>query len=218
MNDFFPDFVNKLNMIRIVLADNHTILRDGLQAILANDNEIKIVGEAPNGKVLVDILETTPVDLVILDVNMPVMNGLEATRHIVQYHNNIRVLVLTTLENSSNMQLMIGAGAKGYILKSAGKNDLIYAIKQVAKDRIYISPEMIMKQEITDEKVKFTKRELQVLELIADGLTNKEIAEKIFLSKRTVETHRMNLIDKTNSKNTSVLIKYAISNGILKTF
>jgi DNA-binding NarL/FixJ family response regulator len=202
-------------MTRVIIAEDHTIVRDGLCAILNNVEDIKIVGEAPNGKVLLDLLETTPVDLVVMDINMPVLNGMEAMKVIAEQHEHIKVLVLTTMEHPNYFQQMMTAGAKGYMLKTAGKNDLVYAIKQVAGNHSYVSPELVFKQEPKEGKVKFTKRELQVLELMAEGLTNREIAEKIFLSKRTVETHRKNLIDKTNSKNTSVLIRYAISHGIL---
>jgi DNA-binding NarL/FixJ family response regulator len=203
-------------MIKVILAEDHDIMREGLKSLMAGDTEISIVGEAPNGKVLLDILETTPVDIVLMDLNMPVMSGYEATRHIVENFSAIKVLVLSMLEHPGCMQQIINAGAKGYVLKSANKNDLVFAIKQIAKGGTYITPSLLLKPENKETKVKFTNRELQVLELLGEGLTNREIAEKIFLSKRTVETHRKNLIDKTNSKNTSALIKFAISHGILK--
>jgi DNA-binding NarL/FixJ family response regulator len=202
-------------MLRIILADDHTILRDGLCAILSGHEDIKIVGEAPNGNVLVGLLETTPVDLVLMDINLPVMNGLETMQHINEHHKHIKILVLTGTADPGLLQQVMNTGAKGYILKKAGKNDLMYAIKQIAEDKTYISPELLSTQRSNQDKVKFTKRELQILQLIAEGMTNKEIADKIFLSKRTVETHRKNLIEKTKSKNTSVLIRYAITNGLL---
>jgi DNA-binding NarL/FixJ family response regulator len=203
-------------MIRVILAEDHDILRDGLQSILANDDQIKIVGEASNGKMLIDLMKTVPVDVVLMDINMPVMNGLEATEYITENYKKVKVVALSMMEHSSYLQQMLKAGAKGYILKSTGKNELISAIKKVMDNEIYISQEMASKQDEKEGKIKLTKRELQVLELLAEGLTNKEIAEKIFLSKRTVETHRKNLIVKTKSKNTSSLIKYAINEGILK--
>lgn len=203
-------------MIRVILAEDHDILRDGLQSILANDDQIKIVGEASNGKMLIDLMKTVPVDVVLMDINMPVMNGLEATQYITENYKKVKVVALSMMEHSSYLQQMLKAGAKGYVLKSTGKNELIFAIKKVMENEIYISQEMASKQDEKEGKVKLTKRELQVLELLAEGLTNKEIAEKIFLSKRTVETHRKNLIVKTKSKNTSSLIKYAINEGILK--
>jgi DNA-binding NarL/FixJ family response regulator len=206
-------------MIRVILAEDHDILRDGLQSILADNNEIKVVAEASNGKALIDLLQTTPADIVLMDINMPVMNGIEATRYITEHYKNIKVVALSMMDNTNYLQQMMNAGAKGYILKSTGKNDMVYAIKQVMKNIPFISPELLIKQEEDNAgpaKAKLTKRELQVLELLAEGLTNKEIADKIFLSKRTIETHRKNLIDKTGSKNTSALIKYAISHGIIK--
>lgn len=202
-------------MIRVILADDHTLLRDCLCALLSQEEDITIVGEAPNGRILLDLLETTPVDLVLMDINMPEINGPEAMRHINEQHNHVKVLALSKMTHQSYLQQMLNSGAKGYLLKTACKNDLIFAIKQVAGNRTYVSPELLISKESMDGTIRFTKRELQILELIAEGMTNKEIADQIFLSKRTVETHRKNLIEKTKSKNTSVLIRYAINNGLL---
>jgi DNA-binding NarL/FixJ family response regulator len=210
-------------MIRVILAEDHDIVREGLQSLFKDDEDIKIVGEASNGQVLIDLLQTTPADIVLMDINMPVMNGLEATKYISKNHKKIKVLVLSMMDHPGYLKQMLEAGAEGYVLKSAGKEELLMAIKTVFMGKTFISPEVSQKAAAADSKeleskklVKLTKRELQVLELLAEGLTNKEIAEKIYLSKRTVETHRKNLIDKTNSKNSSALIRYAIVNGIIK--
>jgi DNA-binding NarL/FixJ family response regulator len=205
-------------MLRIIITEDHDILREGLRSLLKDEESIQVVADAPNGKVLLDYLQTTPVDVVLMDINMPVMNGIEATKIIAQEHKNVKVLILSMLDNVNYLNQLMRAGAHGYLLKSTGKDELIHAIHEVAAGNIYISQELKQKAIGTkpEEDVKLTKRELQVLELLAEGLTNKEIADKIFLSKRTVETHRKNLIDKTHCKNTSALIKYAIINGILK--
>jgi DNA-binding NarL/FixJ family response regulator len=209
-------------MIRVILAEDHDILREGLKSLFRDDEDIKIVAEAANGKILLDLLETTPADVVLMDINMPVMNGLEATRQIIRNFRKVKVLVLSMMDHPGYLKQMMEAGAEGYLLKNASKEELVKAIHSVFRGQTYISPEISVKAAEMAEKdqgkapVRLTKRELQVLELLAEGLTNKEIAEKIFLSKRTVETHRKNLIDKTNSKNSSALIRYAIENGLLK--
>jgi DNA-binding NarL/FixJ family response regulator len=211
-------------MIRVMIAEDHDILREGLQSLLKDETSIKIVAEAPNGKILLDYLETTPADVILMDINMPVLNGVDTTRIISEQHKNIKVLVLSMLDHPNYLSQMLSVGAKGYILKNSSKAELIKAIHEVAAGRKYISKEIAGKLESSNSKsedakkveVHLTKRELQILELLAEGLTNKEIGDRIFLSKRTVETHRRNLFEKTNCKNSSALIKYAIVKGILK--
>lgn len=208
-------------MIRVALAEDHDILREGLQSLLKEEKDIKIVAEGANGQELIDLLQLNPVDIILMDINMPVMNGLDATRYITKHFKEIKILVLSMMDHPRYLQQMIEAGASGYVLKSAGKDELVHAIKEVAAGRSYISPEISQKMENNPSAskanaVKLTKRELEILQLLAQGMTNKEIAEKIFLSRRTVETHRKNLIDKTNSKNSFALIRYAMENGILK--
>jgi DNA-binding NarL/FixJ family response regulator len=210
-------------MIRVILAEDHDILREGLQSLFREEKEIKIVGEAPHGKALIDLLHLTPVDVILMDVNMPVMNGMEATAYIGKYFPQIKVLVLSMIDHKNYVHQMLLAGARGYVLKNASKEELILAIKKVHAGETYISHELETSPDIDkpeekkyEDQIFFTKRELQILELIAEGLTNSEIADKIYLSKRTVESHRKSLLEKTNSKNSSVLIKYAICKGILK--
>jgi DNA-binding NarL/FixJ family response regulator len=207
-------------MIRVIITEDHDILREGLQSLLKDEPTIGVVAEAANGKVLLDYLETTPVDVILMDINMPVLNGIEATKIIASEFPHVKVLALSMLDNSNYVQVMLNAGAKGYVLKSTGKNELVHAIQEVASGKKYISKALECVPSAAGKDLpkpsKLTKRELQVLELLVEGMTNKEIAEKIFLSKRTVETHRKNLIEKTHSKNTSALIRYAICNGIVK--
>lgn len=206
-------------MIRVIIAEDHNILREGLRSLLKDEPQINIVADAPNGKVLLDYLETTPADVVLMDINMPVMNGVEATQIIASEFKNIKVLVLSMLDQVSYLNQLMNAGASGYALKNIGKAELIEAIQQVYAGHTFISSELKNKKALggsVEKPAKLTKREQQILELLAEGLTNKEIADKIFLSKRTVETHRKNLIDKTHCKNSSALIRYAMTNGLLK--
>jgi DNA-binding NarL/FixJ family response regulator len=212
-------------MINVLLAENHLILRDGIKALLKDHPDIKIIAEASNGTEVQKMLVDSEVDLLILDINMPEMDGLKTAEYVKDNHKNIKVLVLSMLDQEKFVSKSLAAGALGYILKTTGKDELVNAIKMVAKGDPYISHKisasMIKNLNYTfhsDKKIEvdLSPRELEILHLIADGLTNAEIADKIFTSKRTVESHRKNLIDKTGTKNTAALIKFALVNGILK--
>lgn len=212
-------------MINVLLAENHLILRDGIKALLKDHPEIKIIAEASNGTEVQKLLVDSDVDLLILDINMPEMDGLKTAEYVKENHKNIKVLVLSMLDQEKFVSKSLAAGALGYILKTTGKDELVNAIKMVAKGDPYISHKisasMIKNLNYTfhsDQKIEvdLSPRELEILHLIADGMTNAEIADKIFTSKRTVESHRKNLIDKTGTKNTAALIKFALVNGILK--
>jgi len=215
--------------IRVLLADDHKIIRDGIKSMLRAEQAIEIVGEASNGRELVNLLPDLATDLILMDVNMPEMDGFETTAYIAKHHPSVKVLVLSMLDHERYITKMLEAGALGYILKNTGREELTHAIKTVASGNLYICSEIAInllkrnhpvpvKYPITDEPsatAKLSKRELEVLQLLADGLNNTEIAEKLFTSKRTVESHRKNLLAKTESKNTASLIKYALSRGII---
>ncbi len=213
-------------MIKILLAEDHEILRDGLKSLLKDEPGLSVVEEAKNGKEAIEKIASTEIDVAILDINMPIMNGLETAQYLNLHHKNVKVLVLSMLDHDKYLSQMFEAGATGYLLKSTCKEELIYAIKKVAKGGTYVCSEMTLnildkpKQEFDtlpgNSSVPLSKRELEVLQQIAEGLTNNEIAVKLFTSRRTVETHRMNLIEKTKSKNTAALIKFAILNGYIK--
>ena len=213
-------------MITILLAEDHEILRDGLKSLLKDEPDLLVVEEAKNGQEVVDKIKNLAVDLVIIDINMPLMNGLETTLYLNEHHKDVKVLVLSMLDNDRYLSQMFEAGATGYLLKSTSKEELIYAIKKVAKGGTYVCSEMTLnildkpKNDVNGESmqnaVSLSKREIEVLRQIAEGMTSKEIAKKLFTSTRTVETHRMNLIEKTKSKNTAALVKFAILNGFIK--
>jgi len=213
--------------IKVILTDDHNIVREGLKLLLENDEEIEIVAEAANGVELLAVLERTPADLVLLDINMPIMDGYEAAQHITERYPDIKLLVLSMLNQEQFVQRMLSAGAAGYVLKNSGKNELRTAIKLVADGNHFISSDLVARllhkpvEAETEEgnaAVKgaiLSKREIEILQLISEGLTNAEIADKLFVSKRTVETHRQNIIEKTNTRNTANLIKYAMQNGFI---
>ncbi len=214
-------------MVRIVIAEDHVVLRQGLRLLLEQTADFLVVGEAGNGAEALDILSRTPADVVLMDVNMPVMDGYEATRQIRLLHPNTKVIALSMHNNMPYVQKMLELGASGYLLKTSTNEELSAAVKLVASGTRYISSdlsvkilEQSMKPELEErwpgEEKGLSKREVEVLTLVAEGLTNAEIADKLFTSRRTIETHRQNIMEKTKAKNTPNLIKYAIENNIIR--
>jgi len=195
--------------------------------LLQEDSGIEVVGEACNGKELLELLSHTPADVVLMDINMPEMNGFEATEQVVKNFPETRVIALSMLNNLPFVQKILQCGASGYLLKTSGKDELRSAIKLVANGTSYISGELSMHmlsnslaadqpEAEVKEQAGLSKREIEVLTLIAEGFTNAEIADKLFTSKRTIETHRQNILEKTGAKNTANLVKYAIGHKLIK--
>lgn len=213
--------------IKVIITDDHRIIREGLRSLLDRDKELQVVGEAGNGQELLNLLEHTPTDVVLMDVNMPVMDGFEALQQLKKLHPNVAVIVLTMLDNAPTLHRLMESGAIGYLLKDTGKDELCSAIKLAAKGTPFISSGMSMKmmQKVlhpskedeaeNTENAGLSKRELEILSLISEGYTNAEIADKLFTSKRTIETHRQNILEKTQAKNTPNLIKYAIQHKLI---
>jgi DNA-binding NarL/FixJ family response regulator len=213
-------------MSRIFLVDDHTIVRDGLRALLANEPDITIVGEAGNGQELLDRLPTTPADVILLDANMPVLDGLATTLRLRAEYPQVRVLILSMLAHERYIGQLFDAGASGYVLKSAEKDEILVAIQMVISGRQFLCSDLglsmlrkvLAKDDEPDETTKasrLSRRESEVLQLLAEGLTTNEIAEKLFTSKRTIETHRQNILEKTQTKNTAALIRMAVTQGLL---
>jgi len=218
---------NKL--IRIIVTDDQKIMREGLRLLLEQEPGVVVVGEAANGKELLELLAHTPADVVLLDVSMPFVDGYEATRLIRENYSETKVVVLSMQYNEPSVHRMLENGALGYVLKSTSKDELFSAIRLAAKGTPFIcsgmSMEMLQKV-VHPEAAKpaavsatgsreLSKREIEVLTLISDGYTNAEIADKLFTSKRTIETHRQNILEKTQAKNTAHLIKYAIQHKLI---
>jgi DNA-binding NarL/FixJ family response regulator len=213
-------------MSRIFLVDDHTIVRDGLRALLANEPEIEVVGEAGNGQELLERLPTTPADVVLLDANMPVLDGLATTLRLRVEFPQVRVLILSMLAHERYIGQLFDAGASGYVLKSAEKSEILVAIQTVIAGRQFLCSDLglnmlrkvLAKDDEPEEATKasrLSRRESEVLQLLAEGLTTNEIAEKLFTSKRTIETHRQNILEKTQTKNTAALIRMAVTQGLL---
>jgi DNA-binding NarL/FixJ family response regulator len=210
--------------IRVLLVDDHAILREGLRSLLSLHEDIEVVGEAGDGREALTLADLLKPDVVVMDVAMPVMDGLEATRLLKLAHPEIRVLILTQHDNREYVFSLLQAGASGYVLKKAGGAEVVAAIRGVSRDGAFlpsgIAREVIDRfvQRAQDEpgRPRLSDRENEVLRLVAEGKTNKEIAELLFLSVKTVMVHRANIMAKLDIHNRTELVKYAIRHGIVQ--
>jgi two-component system response regulator NreC len=216
-----------LEKIRVLLADDHTILRAGLKMMLNAQPDIEAVGEASDGKQAISEAERLSPDVVIMDITMPECNGIEATRQIKRILPEVRVLVLTMHENEGYLFQTLRAGAAGYMLKEAADTDLISAIRVVSSGRFYLSPsaqsmlvsdylQRVHTGEERDSYSALTEREREILKLVAEGYTNSQIGERLFISPKTVDTHRTHIMDKLNLHSRAELVKYAMRRGLLE--
>lgn len=212
-----------MKKIDIYIVDDHAMFRDGLKLLLSNLDFIGEIFEANNGEEFVTGLKNNPVDIALLDIEMPIMNGIEAARRAREIQPSIKILALSMYSDKNYYLSMIDAGACGFLLKNSNFDEVEKAITDVCDDKSYISIEILNEILKYPEKASFnvfeselTERETEVLLLICKGLTNTEIADKLVLSKRTVDKHRENLLQKTQSKNTVNLVIYAIKSGFLQ--
>jgi DNA-binding NarL/FixJ family response regulator len=211
--------------IRVLLVDDHKIVRDGIKLMLESQADVNVISEAENGKQALEKLEGETVDLTVMDINMPVMDGVTATKKIKESFPDVKVLALTMSNDDLHIRQMIQAGASGYIMKSAGRKELRSAIDAIMDGRHYFSDEAtesIMMDLVkgkgkssAPEPIHITDREQEILELIVQEHTNQEIAEKLFISSRTVDAHRRNLLQKTGARNTAGLVKYAFQHNLI---
>jgi DNA-binding NarL/FixJ family response regulator len=215
-------------LIKVLLAEDHNIVRNGIKSLLDNEPGIQVVAEATNGReALTRIEDGLEADLILADINMPDMTGLELVKSLKNASfSHVKVLLLSMLDHENYIMESINIGASGYLLKNVSKDEMLFAIKHVSAGNQYICSELAFKllyklshtpELHHDPKVASTlsKREMEVLSLIAQGHTNTEIADMLFTSRRTVEGHRQNLIEKTGVKNTAALIRFAIKTGII---
>jgi two-component system response regulator NreC len=214
-----------MNKIRILLADDHPLVRSGLIKLLESYKEFVIVGEAGDGEEAIAMTKKLEPDVVVIDLSMPVLSGVEATKIIRKDYPSAKVLVLTMHDNEEYVYQILKSGAGGYILKNSGREDLAKAIHAVARGERFFSPrvsEIMMEaylrkasareeSSISDEDMPLTKREKEILFCIADGLNNAQIAEKLFISARTVDTHRTNIMQKLDIHDVANLVRYALS-------
>ncbi|MCG8698977.1 MAG: response regulator transcription factor [Bacteroidales bacterium] len=205
--------------IQVALVDDHQLFRNGLRFILEETEDISIVLEASNGKEFIDMLQHVTPDLVLMDISMPEMDGVEATRLALEKQPELNVLVLSMFSDIEYYNTMIDLGVKGFILKDIDNQELLSAIRKVNNGGNYFSQELLLqliKTKPEDHKVPLTNREMEVLGLICKGNSNQEISEELYISQRTVERHRASLLEKTDSKNSISLVIYAIKNGLVK--
>ena len=219
-------------MIRIILVEDHLVVRNGIKLLLDTQENIQVIAEVNNGKEVFSYLEEKIIpDIIITDINMPGMDGIELTEKLTEQYPHVKVIVLSMLDNHQHVAQAFEKGAKGYLVKNVSYDELLFAIRHVFNGGRYLCEELAMlllerviaqssmfgvfeKDKLLDE-IDLSERELEVLQLISDGYTNVEIADKLFLSKRTVEGHRQNLIEKTKVRNSASLIKYAVANGLV---
>lgn len=215
-------------MINILLVEDHNILRNGIKVLLEADKQISVVGEAINTVEVMKQVAALPIDVILADINMMAIDGMQLLKNVKSQYPKIKVIMLSMHDHEKYVVEAFKNESDGYLLKNIGAEELIFAVKFVYQGGKYLCAELTMllmdhllksKQyltAITDHTIDFSLRELEILQLIAEGMTNLEMSEKLFLSKRTIEGHRQSLLDKTNSKNSAALIRYGVLHGLVK--
>jgi DNA-binding NarL/FixJ family response regulator len=215
-------------MLNLILAEDDSLVRNGIRMLLESDGNFKVVGEAANGTEVMElIVNGLRPDVVVTDMDMPGMDGNMLIRVLKKYDPTIPILVLSQLEGDEDIDKSFSEGTDGYILKTVGAQELFFAIKQVSKRQRYLSSELAVKylqrsisgfiahSSLEELNIELNSREKEIVNLIGQGLTNNEIADKLFISRRTVEGHRQSLIEKTGCKNTATLVKFGVVNGLI---
>lgn len=214
-------------MLKIMLAEDHTIVRNGIRMLLEADQNIAITGEANNGRAVIDMLKNgVAADILLTAISLPDINGMALIREVNVISPGIRVVFLTMLDDEKFVTGAFSEGASGYLLKNISTEELIFALRHVNSGGRYLCAELSMRLvdqqlkltpiTLPGQQIKFSEREKDVLGLMAEGLTNNEISEKLFISKRTVEGHRQSLMTKTSTTNTATLIRFCVLAGIVR--
>jgi DNA-binding NarL/FixJ family response regulator len=218
-----------MTKIKVLLVDDHTVVRQGLRALLMGDNTIDIIAEAATGREAIQMAKKFSPDVIVMDIAMPLLNGLEATRQIVNHNPNAKILVLSSYSDDDFVQKLTEAGAAGYLIKQSAANDLLHAIHEVNKGNAFFSPTIAkrLRDQVREgfasgqgSKVKttvLTEREAEILQLIAEGQANKQMAAELGISIKTVEKHRQQVMNKLNIHQIAGLTRYAISKGVIDT-
>lgn len=212
----------------ILIVDDHKIFREGLIFMISKMSGFEVIGEASNGQELLEMAENIDVDIVVMDIAMPGIDGIIATSKLLEKKPGIKIIALTMFTDEEYYVKMIQAGVSGYILKESGKDELAIALNKVAAGESYFSQKILQNiilnlnnpgqlvRQTTDQNIKLTRRETEILTLICKGLSNAEISEKLFLSLRTIEGHKSNLFSKTGVKNSISLVMYAMKNKLVE--
>jgi len=215
--------------MNVILAEDHTIVRNALRMLLETDKNIKVSAEARNGQQVLDLLESDDqADVVLSDIDMPLMDGISLAKALKNSGSSTKVIILSMHEEETFVLEAFRAGVCGYLLKSVSAEELVFAINHIYSGGRYLCSDLVMamlKRDLDNPcqlrsagltEIDFSPRELEVLQLIAEGLTNQQMSDKLFLSKRTIEGHRQSLIDKTGVRNTAGLISFAMRNGLIQ--
>jgi len=208
----------------IILVDDHTLFRNGLRILLNNLSDYEVAGEAANGQEFLDLLETQQPDLVLLDIDMPVMNGIDAAKKALHKYPDLKIITLSMYGEEDYYYKMVDAGVKGFLLKNSDINEVKTAIQTVLDGGSHFSSELLQtlvnslrtSQTSKEKETLFSERETEILILICQGMSNQEIADELFISKRTVDKHRANILEKSDCKNTAQLVMYAIKNQLVE--
>jgi DNA-binding NarL/FixJ family response regulator len=217
-----------MKKIHVLLADDHTIVRQGLRSLLSAELDMEVVAEAEDGRQAVRLANEIKPDVVVMDIAMPQLNGLEATRQITKEKNPAKVLILSSYSDDEYIQQLTEAGATGYLIKKTAANDLINAIREVHKGNAFYSPSISKRlfdyyrqstlegKPVKRHSERFTSRELEVLQLVAEGKVNKQIGAELCISIKTVEKHRQHVMDKLDIHDVAGLTRYAIAHGVIE--
>lgn len=200
--------------ISVLIVEDHPVVRSGIRMLLTEEGDINVLAEASNGREALTLLETLTPDLLLLDISMPEVNGLEVTQHVREKYPTMPILILTMHEDERYFFQLLRAGATGYIVKGAAPNDLVSAVRAVAAGQAYLYPSLARLLAKEPDTV-LSARELEVLQLTAQGLTAREVGKKLSISSNTVERHRANIMSKLGVSNRAELIRYAIRRGLL---
>jgi len=213
-----------MDKINIVLVDDHQMFRDGVKSVLSDEENIEIVGEVGSGKDLYELLKNETPDLIITDISMPDISGIEVAKHISENYPDIKILMLSMHSNEEFITKALSVGANGYLPKDTSMSELLEAINSIYKGENYfnksisdtILKSLMNKPKDKEENKSLTKREKEIINLVVEGLSNKEIAEKLCISIRTVDSHKNNIMQKLGLKSSVELVKYAIKNNLAK--
>ncbi|MGZ8538538.1 MAG: response regulator [Flavisolibacter sp.] len=206
------------NVIRVFIVDDHPLVQEGMRSLLRDEKEIEVCGYAMTGQSCLGYFISNTADVILMDIELPDINGIELCKEIKTKYPGVMVLGLSTFNQGSYVTKMMENGASGYVVKNADKYELLEAIREVNKGKTYLSFEAglaLRKSSSSPQVPLITRREKEILKLIAEGFTNPEIAAKIFVSSSTVDSHRKNLLAKLNVKNTASLVKFAMENGLI---
>lgn len=207
--------------IRILLVDDHAVVRNGFRMILGSQPDMEVVGEASNGRQAITMAGTAHPEVVVMDITMPELNGIEATRQIVRDHPSMRVLALSMQKDAVYVREVLRAGAKGYLLKDSSEQDLLAAVRAIHAGKGWLSPGVSdavlddYRRHVTDPIDLLSPREREVLQMIAESRTNKEIAQSLNLSVYTVEAHRGRIMEKLNLHSVAEMVRFAIRKGLI---